>query len=135
MPLLDDDIEIEIYGGLKDKVETNNNKLKLMGFIDNIDDVYKNTLFSICPIIAGTGQKIKILESLSYNIPVVTFQINNIDILEHQTNCFIAENEQEFANYINDINKHPDKIVNMDCNKIPLELYEKSKENLYSLFK
>ena len=42
--------------GLKSKVETNNNKLKLMGFADNIDDAYKNALFSICPIIAGTGQ-------------------------------------------------------------------------------
>ncbi len=133
MPLLDDDIEIEIYGGLRSIVETNNNKLKLMGFVDNIDDVYKNALFSICPIIAGTGQKIKILESLSYNIPVVTFQINNIDILEHQTNCFIAENEHEFANYINYIHKHPDVVVNMVCNKLPLELYEKSKKDFYSL--
>ena len=133
MPLLDDDIEIVIYGGLKGIVETNNNKLKLMGFVDNIDDVYKNALFSICPIIAGTGQKIKILESLSYNIPVVTFQINNTDILEHQTNCFIAQNEHEFANYINDIHKHPDVVVNMVCNKLPLELYEKSKKDFYSL--
>jgi len=134
MPLLDEDIEIEIYGGLKSKVETNNNKLKLMGFVDNIDDVYKNTLFSICPIIAGTGQKIKILESLSYNIPVVTFQINNIDILEQQTNCFIAENEQEFADYINYIHKHPEIVMNIDCNKLPLELYEKSKDELYNIF-
>lgn len=133
MPLLDDDIEIEIYGGLKSKVETNNNKLKLMGFVDNIDDVYKNALFSICPIIAGTGQKIKILESLSYNIPVVTFQINNIDILEHQTNCFIAENEHEFANYINYLHKNPDVAVNMNCNKLPLELYEKSKKDFYNI--
>ena len=133
MPLLDDDIKIEIYGGLKSKVKTNNNKLKLMGFVDNIDDVYKNALFSICPIIAGTGQKIKILESLSYNIPIVTFQINNIDILEHQTNCFIAENEHEFANYINYIHKHSDIAVNMNCNKLPLELYEKSKKDFYSL--
>ena len=84
-------------------------------------------------IIAGTGQKIKILESLSYNIPVVTFQINNIDILEHQTNCFIAKNEHEFANYINYIHKHPDIVVNMVCNKLPLELYEKSKKDFYSL--
>ena len=59
MPLLDDDIEIEIYGGLKSIVETNNNKLKLLGFVDNIDDAYTNALFSICPIIAGTGKKLK----------------------------------------------------------------------------
>lgn len=133
VPLLDDDIEIEIYGGLKSKVETKNNKLKLMGFVDNIDDVYKNALISIYPIISGTSQKIQILESLSYNIPVVTFQINNIDILEHQRNCFIVENETEFANYINYIHKHPDVVLNMNCNKLPLELYEKSKKDFYSI--
>ena len=132
MPLLDDDIEIEIYGDLESKVTPHNNKLKLIGFVDNIDDVYRDALFSICPIIAGTGQKIKIMESLSYNIPVILFQINNIDILEHQTNCFIAENEEEFANYINYLHKFPDVILQMDCNTLPLQLYEESKENFYN---
>ena len=80
------------------------------------------------PNYSRNRKKIKILKSLSYNIPVVTFQINNTDILEHQTNCLIAENEIEFANYVDYVHKNPNIAINMNCNKLPLELYEESKK-------
>ena len=90
-------------------------------------------LVSICPIISGTGQKIKIQESLSYNIPVITFQVNNIDILNHKTNSFINETIEEFAESINYVFKNPKVVESMDCNNLPLELYKKSYNNLYNL--
>jgi hypothetical protein len=134
LPLLDKDIEIYIYGSITKNINVKNNKFKLIGYVENIDDIYKDALFSICPIIAGTGVKIKIIESLSYNIPIITFQVNNVNILETTKNCFLASNITEFANYMNYFYKNPNNILNLNnINKIPTDKYNDSINKFYNL--
>lgn len=48
-------------------------RLELLGRIPNVETAYLNVDFALCPIPAGTGQNVKIVEALSKGIPVVTY--------------------------------------------------------------
>ena len=73
------------------------------GFIEEGDmqDLYKRSLLSVSPLLAGAGIKGKICEAISYMTPVVTNAIGNEGIdLENEVSGFITENEGEMANLI-----------------------------------
>jgi glycosyltransferase involved in cell wall biosynthesis len=61
---------LEVYGSISNHFSSING-IHLNGWIENIEDVYKNALFSICPLLLGTGQQAKVSEALSFGVPVV----------------------------------------------------------------
>lgn len=74
--------------------------IELVGYVENLDDIYKNACFSISPLLAGTGQQIKIVESLSYGVPVIMLDcLKDSAPIENAKEGFIARNELEFATY------------------------------------
>ena len=40
--------------------------VKLLGFVDDLDSLYKNALGVVCPIFSGSGMKTKTIEALKY---------------------------------------------------------------------
>ena len=48
--------------------------LELLGFVDDLDALYADARFSICPLLGGTGQQVKIMESMASGVPVVSFE-------------------------------------------------------------
>lgn len=52
-------------------------------------------------MLTGTGIKIKVIEALSYGLPIVC-TLRGIDGLSNKTNngCWVAENEKEFSEHI-----------------------------------
>lgn len=71
------------------------------GMVDDLDKVYQNGKIAICPMLSGTGIKIKVLEALSYGIPVVTNR-RGVDGLVNkiQNGCVLAEDGSDFAQAI-----------------------------------
>lgn len=71
------------------------------GFITDLKPVYENARFFVCPVFAGTGQQIKIVEAMAHGLAVVAFR-NAADRspLIHGVNGFIADNIIEFADYV-----------------------------------
>lgn len=69
--------------------------------VDDLDEFYSNSKISICPMLTGTGIKIKVLEALSYGMPVVTNR-RGVDGLFSKANngCIISDTGQEFAGNI-----------------------------------
>lgn len=69
--------------------------------VDDIDQFYRNTKVSICPMLSGTGIKIKVLEALSYGMPVVTNR-RGVDGLISKANngCIVSDTGKEFADNI-----------------------------------
>ncbi len=71
------------------------------GLVDDLEDYYNHAKIAICPMLSGTGIKIKVLEALSYGIPVVTNRrgvdglINKVD-----NGCLVADTGLDFANQI-----------------------------------
>ena len=99
-PLLDSNYRIAVVGKISKHIKDYKN-VKKFDFIDDLSAIYQKSKISICPMLSGTGVKIKVLESLSFGLPVVT-QLRGVDGLPNKTRngCFVAENEQEFASYI-----------------------------------
>lgn len=69
--------------------------------VEDIDQYYRNAKISICPMLTGTGIKIKVLEALSYGLPVVATR-RGVDGLMSKANngCIVTDTGKEFANNI-----------------------------------
>jgi glycosyltransferase involved in cell wall biosynthesis len=77
------------------------NNITLTGFLDDPIELILKTQLLIAPVYFGTGIKIKILESMSIGIPIVTTEHGAEGLLvEDKKNILISTNEQEFLNNI-----------------------------------
>ncbi|SUI96871.1 Uncharacterized protein conserved in bacteria [Sphingobacterium spiritivorum] len=98
-PLLGD-VKLYVVGKICNTIDDAPNIIKL-GVVENLEEIYKFSKISICPMITGTGVKIKVLESLSYGLPVVTTR-RGVDGLvnKFQNGCLVADDPITFANNI-----------------------------------
>jgi glycosyltransferase involved in cell wall biosynthesis len=73
---------------------------ELLGFVPDLTPLYTEGRFAICPLIGGTGQKVKITEAMAYGVPVITLRnAAEGSPIESGVNGFIAENAEEFTQY------------------------------------
>jgi len=98
--LLEKNISIFIGGKISKHIKQYQNITKEF-FVENIDKIYLSAKIAICPLLGGSGIKIKVIEALSYGIPVVTTSKGVIGFKEKQNNgCIIANSPQSFAESI-----------------------------------
>lgn len=71
-------------------------------YAENLEDYYSRAMLAICPMFSGTGVKVKVIEALSYGMPVVCSP-RGVDGLANKTSngCVAAESAEEFAKSIN----------------------------------
>lgn len=60
---------------LKRLVTLHEGKIKLMGFVDDIDDLLSRACAMISPLLFGSGMKLKIIDALRCGIPIVSTEI------------------------------------------------------------
>jgi glycosyltransferase involved in cell wall biosynthesis len=94
--------KLKVYGVIVDKLK---NKYKspnidYVGFVKNKSDIYNSSKFVICPLLFGTGAKIKVLEAIAYGVPVVSYRFSGTIELEDNINGLIVNNEDEFVDDI-----------------------------------
>ena len=99
-PLLPNTIKITVVGRVCEAVPDKKN-IEKIEYVKDLADFYTNTKITICPMLSGTGLKIKVVESLSYGIPVVCNE-RGVDGLLNKINngCLATNNPTNFANYI-----------------------------------
>lgn len=75
-----------------------------LGVVEDLDAHYLSSKITVCPMISGTGIKIKVLESLAYGLPVVTTR-RGVDGLFNKVNngCLVASDAKEFAECIHQL--------------------------------
>ena len=73
-------------------------------FAADLTDYYNSSKIVICPMFSGTGLKIKVIEALSFGIPVVTNE-RGLDGLFNKTKngCLVTNNHEKFAGFINEL--------------------------------
>lgn len=69
-PLLPGNISILIVGRVCRHLEKIRN-VEYIEFAETLDEYYSRSKISICPMLEGTGIKIKVIEALSFGLPVV----------------------------------------------------------------
>lgn len=99
-PKLDKNLKICVVGRIANHCIDGENIHKI-DFVEDLDAIYKDSKIAICPMLTGTGLKIKVVEAMSFGIPIVCNE-RGVDGLLNKTNngCLVTNNPQEFANYI-----------------------------------
>jgi glycosyltransferase involved in cell wall biosynthesis len=69
--------------------------------VKHLEPYYGNSKIAICPMLSGTGVKIKVVEALSFGLPVVC-NFRGTDGLPNKTNngCLVTDDPLEFAQNI-----------------------------------
>ncbi len=68
------------------------------GFVDSLDSLYENSRIVCCPILAGGGTRIKIIEAAAYAKPIVSTTIGaeGLDFIDNQE-IFLRNDAATFA--------------------------------------
>lgn len=99
-PKLNKGLIICIIGKISNFIDDYPGVIKIP-FADDLDAHYRKAKIALCPMLAGTGIKVKVIEALSYSLPVVcTFR--GIDGLPNKINngCLVSDEASIFASNI-----------------------------------
>jgi len=99
-PLLTNKYTICIIGKITDYVGEYPDLTKIK-FVNNLTEIYNQVKISICPMLQGSGMKIKVVEALSYGKPVVCTN-KGVDGFNQKRNngCSVTDEPVEFAGFI-----------------------------------
>ena len=135
LPLLPEDFYVDVYGSICECDFIEDKRFIKHGRTENIEEVFIDTLFSIVPILCGTGSKIKIFDSLIHKIPIVTFINNRCLITEQGCNSYFVGDEFEFAETCIKLKNNPDlcKIDDSWHNEFVINKINNIKNDFYSI--
>ncbi|HVI43718.1 MAG TPA: glycosyltransferase [Chitinophaga sp.] len=103
-PLLPEYIRICVIGTIGSHVPAGLKNVTVIPFVESLHTYYFRSKIAICPMLAGTGVKVKVVEALSHGLPVVCTE-RGMDGLPDKSNngCLLVENEQQFADGIQEL--------------------------------
>jgi len=106
LPFFKSNIKIHVIGKIGNEIKKKYPNVVIHGMVDDLQEFYDNGRITICPMLSGTGVKIKVLESLSNNLPIVT-NTRGVDGLSQKNDngCLVTDDASEFAGYIEDLLK------------------------------
>src|SRR5690554_6760525 len=106
-PLLPKSLSICIVGKISDYVGDYPNVHKVP-YAENLHNYYVHSKIVLCPMLSGTGVKIKVVEALSYGLPVVCTS-RGVDGLPNKINngCLISDDPEGFAQHIHALRHYP----------------------------
>ncbi len=107
MPLLSDlDVVFTVAGGNPHQslVDLASDRVKILGFVDDVSEVLCNSLCLAAPLVTGGGIKLKIIESMSAGMPVLTNKIGIEGIpAENKKDYLFCETPEDYANSIREL--------------------------------
>jgi polysaccharide biosynthesis protein PslH len=106
------DIQFTIIGkDIPEKLKNNYTKtINFLGYVDKVQPYYNKASVNIAPLFVGSGIRIKILEAMAMELPVVASPIAAEGIYAKSKNgLFIAKGKEEFANQIINLITDPHK--------------------------
>lgn len=137
-PLLDRNIQIKLVGRICNHVDDYPNVDKSV-FIEDLSDIYAQSRVVLCPMLEGTGIKLKVLEAMSYGLPIVCNE-RGIDGLPNKINngCLVSNDPLIFAQNIvlllSDTTKYKELEAESRLLYVSYFLLERRLEQLEQLF-
>ncbi|WP_114793182.1 glycosyltransferase [Niabella yanshanensis] len=106
-PLLPDAITICVVGLICNHFPSFPNVEKHL-FINDLSEYYLRSRISICPMLEGTGVKVKVVEAMSYGLPIVC-NLRGLDGLPIKTDngCLRSDTPEEFSIHIKKLLSNP----------------------------
>ncbi|MDE6988554.1 MAG: glycosyltransferase family 4 protein, partial [Bacteroides acidifaciens] len=96
------DIELIVVGKVTKYIDGSYPNLRKIEYVENLRELYLNVDMVICPLQNGTGMKIKVVEAMSYGIPIVCTS-RGVDGLpdKNRNGCLVSDTPEGFADAIN----------------------------------
>jgi ADP-heptose:LPS heptosyltransferase/glycosyltransferase involved in cell wall biosynthesis len=89
--------EIGVVGSLCRRIQPIPGVVPL-GFVEDLTALYAGTSFTLCPSLVGTGQQVKVPESMAHGVPVVVHRaVADASPVIHEVNGLIPGNPESFA--------------------------------------
>lgn len=122
-PLLPKSLKICVIGRINDHIREDYSNVTKIRFVESLVEAYAGSRLAICPMLGGSGIKLKVLEAMSFALPVVCTQ-RGIDGLPNKINngCLVSDDAEGFTSNI--IKLLEDK-----------ELYQQQSQQGYDLYK
>lgn len=120
---LDSKYELYVIGKNKSKELISNKKIKYIGYVESMRDELSKYDIYVCPIIAGSGVKNKILQAMSVGLPIVSTKLG-VEGLDNECKkyIYVVNEDFDFLNAIDKINNLSDfefeKLINGQKNYI-----------------
>lgn len=93
-PLLPNEIKIVIIGRVCKHI-SDDSAIEKLPFVEDLSYYYQRSKIAICPMLRGTGIKIKVVEALSYGLPVVGTEKAIDGFLDKKQNGCLTSNDKE----------------------------------------
>jgi GT2 family glycosyltransferase/glycosyltransferase involved in cell wall biosynthesis len=113
------------------------NAIDVVGFVEDIRTVLERYAVFVCPILSGSGVRVKLLEAFASGMPAVSTRIGAEGLARQDGEfCFLADDPREFAERVLLLFDEPEKatamaararaevVGNWDMAKITRSLYE-----------
>ena len=95
----------------------NNNDIIVMGYVKDLEQIFKTKRVFVSPLRYGAGVKGKIITSMSYGVPVVTTCVGNEGInLRNGVEAFIVDDPVGFADRTVELYTNPGLWINFSRN-------------------
>lgn len=75
------------------------NGIEHVGFVEDLANFFQSSGILVAPIMAGSGVRVKLLEAMSYGVPIITTEIGAIGI-PHNSGLIIVKSSEEFISKI-----------------------------------
>jgi O-antigen biosynthesis protein len=87
--------------------------VELRGFVDDVrEPLYECSVF-VCPILSGSGMRVKLLEAFAAGIPVVSTTVGAEGLAETGDTCLVADSPEDFAASILRLFDSPGEAANL----------------------
>jgi glycosyltransferase involved in cell wall biosynthesis len=94
-------VKLAIVGNVRDGLEISDlvkKNVKCLGFVDNLSEIYLSSRVVICPLLDGSGTKVKLQEAMAYGVPIVTTSVGASGLaFEDGVNVSIHDSSSGFA--------------------------------------
>lgn len=99
-PLLPQGLKICVIGLINKSIPPKY-KIERVAYAESLDDYYAASKIALCPMLTGTGVKVKVVEALAHKLPVVC-NLRGIDGLPNKrlNGCLVSDDPQVFAQNI-----------------------------------
>jgi glycosyltransferase involved in cell wall biosynthesis len=99
-PLLPQGISICVIG-LINKTIPDKYKIERVAYAESLEEYYADARVALCPMLSGTGVKVKVVEALAFGLPVVC-TLRGVDGLSNKrlNGCMVSDDPAQFAQNI-----------------------------------
>jgi glycosyltransferase involved in cell wall biosynthesis len=88
--------------------------IDLIGFVDDIREPLARYAVFVCPILSGSGVRVKLLEAFSAGIPVISTRLGAEGLADKDgVLCALADDPADFARHVLELLRDPERAASM----------------------